>query len=128
MHLEMCQTAESSCEVIPAKCLRREASSQASKGLDPDLVDGYWSGNFQVPSAIDSHVASYLSQSDATALTRAAIWIASNHVLSGYRPKHHMSLVRWLFEHGLLERSVLLGLLALVSLGGNLMRQERRSH
>lgn len=85
-----------------------------------EMVEHYWSGDVQVPAAIDSDVAAYLSQSDLQALTRVAIWIANNFLISDYSAKHHMSLVRWLFEHDLVKRPDLPRLLALVSWGGQL--------
>jgi hypothetical protein len=85
--------------------------------LDPGLLGRYWSGEISVPLAIDSDVASYLSQNDSEALARASTWIAKNHVLSGQMPKHHLSLVRWLFENGHVDRPDLLNLLALLSIG-----------
>jgi hypothetical protein len=85
--------------------------------LAPGLLDRYWSGEISLPLAIDADIASYLSQNDLGALARASTWIARNHVLSGQMPKHHLSLVRWLFENGDVDRLDLLGLLALLSLG-----------
>jgi len=85
--------------------------------LDPVLLERYWSGELSVPSAIESDVASYLSQHDSEALARASIWIARNHILSGQVPNLHLSLVQWLFRHGYVDRLHLLSLLALLSLG-----------
>lgn len=85
--------------------------------LAPGLLDRYWSGEVSVPSAIDADIASYLSQHDVGALARASTWIARNHVLSGQMPKQHLSMVRWLFENGYVDRLDLLNLLALLSLG-----------
>ena len=89
----------------------------AAGDLDPGLLDHCWSGEISVPSAIDSDSASYLSQHDSEALERASAWIARNHVISGYMSQHHLSLVRWLFENGHVDRIGLLSLLALLSLG-----------
>ncbi|WMJ68355.1 hypothetical protein [Stenotrophomonas sp. 24(2023)] len=89
----------------------------SSRMLDPGVVAGYWSGDVEVPAAIDADVASCLSRSDLDACIRAAVWMARNHVLSGYEQKHHLSLVRWLFEHHCIERHELLSLLALLSPG-----------
>lgn len=85
--------------------------------LDPGLLDRYWSGEISLPSAIDADISSYLSQHDLVAFARASTWIARNHVLSGQMPRHHLSLVRWLFENGYVDRLDLLSLLALLSLG-----------
>ncbi|MFL9583446.1 hypothetical protein [Stenotrophomonas sp. AB1(2024)] len=92
----------------------------SSKSLDPNAMDAYWSGHIRVPAAIESDVNAFLATSDPNRLTRAAVWVAKNHYLSGYRPKHHMSLVRWLFQHGELRQSELVGLVALTSVGGGL--------
>lgn len=85
--------------------------------LAPGLLDRYWSGEISVPLAIDADIAAYLSRHDVGALARASTWIARNHVLSGQMPKQHLSLVRWLFENGYVDRLDLLSLLALLSLG-----------
>lgn len=94
-----------------------ESWEQAAGDLDPGLLDRYWSREISVLSAIDSDSASYLSQHDSEALERASAWIARNHVISGYMSQHHLSLVRWLFENGHVDRIDLLSLLALLSLG-----------
>lgn len=90
--------------------------SGSEREVDPALVEGYWSGEVDLPTAIDPDIAAYLSWLDASALVRAMIGVVGSHVLSGCKPKHHMSMVRWLYQRGLVARLKLLDLLALQAL------------